>query len=62
MHFCEHTGVGSMLKLFVHTPLAHSVLMSLTVLQAEPKPSVPCPPGASGDGLLPLLHATIAQP
>jgi hypothetical protein len=51
-----------MLKLFVHTPLAHSVLMSLTVLQAEPKPSVPCPPGASGDGLLPLLHATIAQP
>jgi hypothetical protein len=41
VHFTEHTGVGNMLKVFVHTPLAHSVLVSETVLQSEPNATVP---------------------
>jgi hypothetical protein len=41
VHFTEHTGVGSWLIVFVHTPLAHSVLMSETVLQAEPNAMLP---------------------
>jgi len=36
VHFCEHTGVGSMLIEFVHTPLAHSVDMSETTVQSDP--------------------------
>ena len=66
MHFCEHTGVGNMLNVFVQTWLVHSVLVSLTVVQAEPKPRLPEPepdpepePALStGGGLLPLLQAT----
>jgi hypothetical protein len=63
VHFCEHTGVGNMLNEFVHTPLAHSVLMSLTVVQSEPNAALPEPlpepdPAASTDGVLLLLHAT----
>src|SRR5580704_1044587 len=46
-----------MLNVFVHTPLMHSVLMLLTVLQAEPKPIVPWLAGASGVEPLPLLQA-----
>jgi hypothetical protein len=63
VHFCEHTGVGNMLNVFVHTPLAHSVLVSLTVVQSEPNAALPEPepepePAASGDGVLLLLQAT----
>ena len=64
MHFCEHTGVGNMLNEFVHTWLVHSALVSLTVVQAEPKPSAPDPDPdpdpvlSTGGGLLPLLQAT----
>jgi len=66
VHFCEQTGVGNMLNVFVQTWLVHSVLVSLTVVQAEPKPSAPEPepepepdPALStGGGLLPLLQAT----
>jgi hypothetical protein len=64
VHFCEHTGVGSWLIVFVHTPLAHSVLMSLTVVHDDPKPRPsfepePDPdPFASTDGVLLLLQAT----
>ena len=35
LHFCEHT-CPSWLKLSVHTPDAHSVEVSLTVLQVAP--------------------------
>jgi hypothetical protein len=63
VHCCEQTGVGNMLNEFVHTPLAHSVLMLLTTVQSEPKAALPEPepepePGASTDGVLLLLQAT----
>jgi hypothetical protein len=64
VHFCEHTGVGNMLNEFVHTPLVHSVLVSLTVTQADPKAALfepepdPDPVLSTGGGLLPLLQAT----
>src|SRR5580698_6410661 len=52
-----------MLNEFVHTPLAHSVLISLTVVQSEPNAALPEPepepePAASGDGVLLLLQPT----
>jgi hypothetical protein len=64
VHFCEHTGVGNWLNVFVHTPLVHSVLVSLTVMQPEPKAALfepepePDPALSTGGGLLPLLQAT----
>jgi hypothetical protein len=36
VHFCEQTGVGSMLNEFVHTPLVHSVDVSDTTLHVAP--------------------------
>jgi hypothetical protein len=64
VHFCEQTGVGNWLNVFVHTPLVHSVLVSLTVTQPEPKLALfepepdPEPALSTGGGLLPLLQAT----
>jgi hypothetical protein len=36
VHFWEHTGAVMSIE-SVHTPLAHSVLVSLATVQAEPK-------------------------
>ncbi len=32
VHFTEQIGVDSMSKVFVHTPVAHSVDMSVTIV------------------------------
>jgi hypothetical protein len=70
VHFCEHTGVGNMLNVFVQMPLVHSVLVSLTVVQSEPKPRPPAgasmgfasigfaSTGFASTGVLLLLQAT----
>ncbi len=60
MHFCEQSGVGNWLNVFVHTPLAHSVLVSLTVVQSEPKPRPPLFASTAG-GLLPLQATANTQ-
>jgi hypothetical protein len=57
VHFCEHTGVGNMLNVFVHTWLAHSVLVSLTAVHAEPNARF-VTAGASAGGGESLPHAT----
>ena len=49
VHFCEHTGWPSMSMLPVHTPLSHSVEVSLTVTHVAPKLRGAGPP-ASGPG------------
>ena len=61
VHFCEHTGVGNMLNELVHTPLAHSVLVSLTVVQSEPKASPEPIIAASGVLVPPLVQATATE-
>jgi hypothetical protein len=38
VHFCEHSGLEAMLIVFVQTPLAHSVDMSLAVVHGAPNP------------------------
>src|SRR5690349_21782095 len=45
VHFCEHTGVGSWLNVFVQTWLVHSVDVSLTVVHEAP--NAPPPAGLS---------------
>ena len=73
VHFCEHTGVGNWLNVFVQMPLSHSVLVSLTVVQSEPKAALPwslpdpdpgascCVLGASTVGELLLPQATTIE-
>ena len=55
VHFCEHTGVGNMLKVFVQGLPMHSLEVSETVVQVAPNdpgagPSLPA--SRAGDELL----------
>lgn len=52
VHSCEHTGVGNMLKAFVHGLPMHSLELSVTVVQGAPNDpgAGPSPPAsAAGD-------------
>src|SRR5262249_58424981 len=58
VHFTEHTGWPIMSKLPVHTPLSHSVDVSLTVTHAAPNVRGAGPLASGpGPGALPE-HAT----
>ena len=53
VHFCEHTGWPIMSMVPVHTPLAHSLEVSLAVVHAAPNAPLP----ASGIIREPSEHA-----
>jgi hypothetical protein len=51
VHFTEHTGWPIMSKLPVHTPLSHSVEVSLTVTHAAPNVRGGGPASGPGPGV-----------
>src|SRR5215468_1315918 len=55
VHSCEHTGVGNMLKAFVHGLPMHSLEVSVTVVHAAPNvPGAgPSLPASAAGGALP---------
>ena len=63
VHSCEHTGVGNMLKAFVHGLPMHSLEVSVTVVHVAPNvPGAgPFPASAVGDELLEQADTTRAK-